>query len=267
MPGRLPVCGLLLFFALASEAVDFAALKPQGYVSDFARVVDPSTRQQLERYCALVEQKTGAQMALVTLPTLAGEPIELVANDLFRKWGVGKKGKDEGLLLLLVVRDRRMRLEVGYGLEPIIPDGFAGSVLRSMRPGLQANQYGSALVEAARVLGSRIAERKGVKLDASLPSQARPPAPAVPWHLVVGGLGALLWFLAAAGGGRRRRYGRRYGHGYGGGFLPAMIIGSMLGRSMSMGRGGGGFGGFDSNDSFGGFGGGDSGGGGASSSW
>ena len=139
------VCVLLLLSTLSASPVDFAGLKPQGYVSDFAHVLAPGPRAQLEHYCKSLEQQTGAELAVVTLPTLNGEPIEDVANDMFRKWGVGKKGKDEGLLLLLVTQDRRMRLEVGYGLEPIIPDGFAGSILRSMRPALREQRYDEAL--------------------------------------------------------------------------------------------------------------------------
>src|SRR5229473_3664902 len=130
---------LVCFVAIAS-AVDWKALKPEGYVSDFARVIDPQSKSALEQYCARVEQATGTQMALVTVPTLEGEPIEDVANTIFRAWGVGHKGKDDGIMLLLVTGDRRSRLEVGYELEPILPDGFAGSILRDMRPALRQGQ-------------------------------------------------------------------------------------------------------------------------------
>lgn len=252
-------CAALLLAASVTFPVDFAALKPQGYVSDFAGVLDPSSRTALERYCARLEAQTGAEVAVVTLQTLGGEPIEDVANTMFRKWGVGKKGKDEGLLLMLVTGDRRMRLEVGYGLEPIIPDGFAGSVLRSMRPALRSDRYDLALAEALRVIGSRIAERKGVSLDTALPRRSRPPPAPIPWPLVFGGLALLFWVLTVSGG--RRRRGSAFD------LLLGMMLGSMIGRSWGGGRGGGGFGGFDSGDGFGGFGGGDSGGGGASSSW
>jgi len=197
---------------------------------------------------------------VVTLDTLGGEPLEDVAADMFRKWGVGKKGKDEGVLLLLVTRDRRMRLEVGYGLEPVIPDGVAGSVLRAMRPALREQRYGEALGEALNVLGSRIARAKGVSLDAPLPRRSRPRGQQIPWPMVIGGIAMLLWALGAAGGGGRRGRG-----GSGMDLLLGAIVGNMIGRSA--GRGGGGFGGFDSGDSFGGFGGGSSGGGGASGSW
>ena len=113
---------LVLFFLGIAFAVDWKALKPQGYVSDFAGVIDAQSKAALEQYCATVERATGAQMALVTIRTLEREPIEDVANTLYRAWGIGQKGKNEGILLLLVIQDRRSRLEVGYGLEPILPD-------------------------------------------------------------------------------------------------------------------------------------------------
>lgn len=253
------MCVAAVLCAWAACAVDFASLKPEGYVSDFARVLDTASRTQLERYCALVEKKTGAQMALVTLESVAGEPIEDVVNAMYRRWGIGKRETNEGVMLLLATRDRRMRLEVGYGLEPAIPDGFAGSVLRSMRPALRQGRYDEALMEAAHVLGSRIAEVKGVTLESGPPRRSRSrPRADIPWPLMLGGLFLLFWLISA---GSRR--GRRSS-----GFLPGLIVGNILGRAMSSGgRGGGGFGGWDSGDRFGGFGGGDSGGGGASSNW
>ena len=250
----------LALLAQAAAAADFAALKPEGYVSDFAQVLDQGTRAQLEGYCARLEQATGAQMALVTLQSLYGEPVEDVANALFRKWGVGQKGANEGILLLLAIGDRRSRLEVGYGLEPVIPDGAAGAVLRSMAPALRESRYGEAVTEAVYALGSRIAESKGTSIDAALPRRARRSAPRVNWPVLLFGGMFLLWALGAAGG----RGGRG---GSGGSLLAGMIIGNMLGRSLGGRGGGGGFGGFDSGGGFGGFGGGDSGGGGASGSW
>ena len=250
--GLLALCSLCL-------AIDVNTLKPQGYVSDFAGVVSAPARQQLEAYCAAVEKATGAEMAIVSLPTLQGEPVEMFANDLFRKWGIGKKGKDEGLLLLLVIQDRRSRLEVGFGLEPVVPDGYAGSVLREMRPFLRKNDYGQALLAAAHQLGERIAQAKGVAIPrvSARPQSPDSPAADFPVFPVIAGMLLLFWI---AGMGRRG----------GGGFLPGLILGNMMNRSIFYGgrhRGGGGFGGYDSGDSFGGFGGGDSGGGGASSDW
>lgn len=244
-------------------AYDFAGLKPEGYLSDFARAVDAEGRQRLERYARLLEDATGVQMAFVTLPTLAGEPIEDVAIDLFRKWGVGQKGKNNGLLLLLVPKERRLRLEVGYGLEDVIPDGYAGSVLRAMRPALREGQYGEALLAGARELGERIAAARNVKLAGAPeppPRRGTREAP-FPVAAVLGGL-VVFALLSSAMGVRRRRH-----YPGGGGWLPALLLTGLASRSWGRSHSGGGFGGYDSSDSFGGFGGGDSGGGGASESW
>jgi uncharacterized protein len=252
---------ILPVFCLAGSlfALDPNSLQPQGYVSDFARVLDPQSRAQLETYCGRVEQATGVQMAMVTIDSLDGEPVEDFTNTLFRKWGVGKKGKDQGIMLLLAIKDRRDRIEVGYGLEPILPDGFAGGVLREARPLLRQGAYGAALFAAAGQMGSRIAAAKGVSLDFGLrPFQRTGPArPGLPLSVIV--IGIILLLLLMRGGG--------------GGFLTGLLLGNLLGRGGGGGGwGGGGFGGYDSGrggggGGFGGFGGGDSGGGGASSDW
>lgn len=248
---------LLALTALTVNAADFGALKPQGYVSDFAGVVDEAAKAELNAYCARVEKATGAQLAFVTLPSLQGEPVEDVANLLYRKWGIGNKQSNEGVLLLLSIADRRSRVEVGYGLEDVLPDGYAGSLLREMRPALKQRDYGAALAEAARALGERIAQKKGVEIGGAVPRGAgrrQPEGIPVMGLGLVAGLVLLMMFF---GGGRR-------GRGGPGGFLPGLILGNMMSGGM---RSGGGFGGYDSGDSFGGFGGGDSGGGGASSDW
>ena len=254
------LAGLL---ACTAQAVDWKALKPQGYLSDFARVVDADSSSRLEAYCAAVQRSTGAQIALVTLPNLAGEPVEDVANTIFRAWGVGQKGQNDGILLLLSINDRRSRLEVGYGLEPILPDGFAGSVLRQMRPALREGKYGDALIAAADTIGQTIAKAKNTTIDVQLPRQRTQPQSGsdIPWGALF--IGAIVLFLIFRSRGPRG-YG---GGGGGGGFLAGMILGNMMGGRSWGGRSGGGFGGFDSGGGFGGFGGGDSGGGGASSNW
>ncbi len=254
---------LLVLAAATVSAFDFSVLKPQGHVSDFSGSLDPHTKAVLERYCEGVKEATGAEIALVTIDTLHGEPIEDVADLLYRKWGIGPGETDEGLLLLLAIGDRQSRLEVGYGLEPYIPDGYAGSLLREMRPELRAGDYGRALSIAVQALGSRIAAAKGVAIEAGAP-RVRPSAQRREPGWPVGGL-ALLILLAAGmmlSGAARRRLGGPFGFstaGYPGRFriYPLVLPGGSSGA----------FGGYDSSDSFGGFGGGDSGGGGASSKW
>jgi uncharacterized protein len=243
-----------------ASGADVNQLQPQGYVSDFAGVLDAASRAQLERYCASVEQATGAQMAVVTIDTTGGDPVEDFANTLYRKWGVGKKGKDEGVMLLLAVRDRKWRVEVGYGLEPILPDLLADDVGREMRPSLQQNDYAHALIAGSAEIGSRIAAAKGVTLDRTLPRRGPPPQDGfpIPWPVLLVIVFLVLGLMGRRGGG-------------GGGFLPGILLGNLLGGSRYRGSdrwGGGGFGGYDGGGGgFGGFGGGSSGGGGASGSW
>lgn len=250
---------VLFLAALAASAYDFTALKPQGYVSDFSRVVDPQSKATLENWCARVKEATGAEIALVTIPTLHGEPIEDVANALFRAWGIGQKNENNGILLLLATQDRRSRLEVGYGLEPILPDGFSGALLRQMRPALRESHYGDALILAARTIGVTIAQAKGVTIsEAPSPRQPRPQE-GFPWQsilpLVI--FAFLLWGFGPSRGFR----------GAGPVFLPLPFPMAGGRRHGGWGSSHGGFGGYDSGGGFGGFGGGDSGGGGASSDW
>lgn len=248
---------LLLLFAPAWAATDWKSLRPQGYVSDFAGVIDAQSRAELEDYAARVEQATSAQLAFVTINSLEGEPIEDVTIDIFKAWGVGQKKKDNGAMLLLSIADHKDRLEVGGGLGGAIPDGMSGLLLDDMRPALRANQYGPALIAAAVRLGDTIAKDQGVQIPP--PQSYHPvratPVDSIPWPLVIFGILFILSLLGRGGGG--------------GGFLAGILLGDLLGGGGGRRRDGGGFGGFDGGGGggFGGFGGGSSGGGGASSGW
>jgi uncharacterized protein len=253
---------VLALAALPAWGLDTKALKPTGYVNDFSNTLDASSKQTLEAYCANLERVTGVQMAIVLVPTLDGEPIEDAANRLYREWGIGKKGKDEGILIMLAVKDRKSRAEIGYGVEPIINDGAAGGILRQIRPILQQGNYGGALLAAAEQMGTTIAQSKGAELGGPEPLRRTGRMvrrPSIPFPLILLGLFFLLWLLSRGGGGS------------GTGFLTGMLLGNMMGGRS--GWGGGGFGGYDGGGGggggggFGGFGGGDSGGGGASGGW
>jgi uncharacterized protein len=266
-PGRtwLRLCFLALALAATGAAVDWKALKYQGYVNDFAGVIDARSKAALEDYAGRVEQATGAQLAFVTLPSTQGEPIEDVANDIFRAWGIGHKKEDDGAMMVLSIEDRKSRLEVGGGLGGVIPDVMAGRLLDQMRPALRAKQYGEAMLVAAEQLGGAIAEGKGVTIQPLRVRRQvrRSTGDSIPWPLILFAIFILLSVLRGGRGGR--------GGGGGGGFWAGLLLSQLLnsGRRGS-GGGGGGFGGYDSGGSgggFGGFGGGDSGGGGASSDW
>jgi len=270
MKSRMGTYGTLLAALLLSSVPAFGAdwknLHPQGYVSDFAGVIDARHRAAIDAYADAVKQSTRAELAFVTVPSLQGEPIEDVANDLFHAWGIGRKGEDDGALVLLSIQDRKSRLEVGGGLGGAVPDGMAGLLLDDMRPALRSRDYGEAMLAAAVRLGGAIAQAKGVQIEAPRlrTGVRRQPQDQIPWRLIFFGVFILLMLLRRGGGG--------YGGGYtggGGGFWTGMLLGSLLNSGRGS-RGGGGFGGFDSGGGgggFGGFGGGDSGGGGASSDW
>ncbi len=259
------ICLFILAVTVAG-AVDLSSIpKPTGYVSDLAHVLTPADQADLEVFCVKVQQQLGAQFAIVTIPSLDGQPIEDFSNDLFRKWGVGPKATNEGLLILLVIKDHQRRIEVGRGLEPYITDAIAGDAGRAMVDPLRQGNYGAALVSAVRTLAAKIADGKQIAFSETaprVPSQPQDDSTGIPWPFIIfAAIFLLIFILNRRGGG---------GRGAGTGFWTGMILNSMLnsGRGGGSWGGGGGFGGGSGGGGgFGGFGGGDSGGGGASGSW
>jgi uncharacterized protein len=262
---------LAFVFTGLAFGLDITKLEPRGYLNDFAGVLDPSSSAAIETYCANVEKATGAQFAVVLVKSLEEDTVEDVAVRLFEKWGIGKKDTDEGLLLLFSIEDRKNRVETGYGLEPIITDGAAGDVLRSIRPILRQGDYGGAIYSAVQQLGERVAQSKGVTIDGQAPVRRR-QTEGFPVGAIIGLIFLVIAILSIFGGG-----GRRGGRGGGGGadILAGMILGNMLGGGRRGGSGwshggfggGGGGGNWGGGGGFGGFGGGGSGGGGASGGW
>ena len=155
----------LVLFALLSSPPSVAAyaekvdqLSPQGYVNDFAGVLDADSRQKLTALAQEVDQKAGAQIAVVTIRTLGGDSVQDFTNRLFKKWGVWPKGKDRSVMILLAVDERQYWTEVGYGLEPILPDGKVGGFGRDVVPLLRQNHW-PALRIASRSNGDATMKR------------------------------------------------------------------------------------------------------------
>jgi uncharacterized protein len=253
---------LLLFlagsgFALAERVQDLP--QPTNYVSDFAGVLSPETQTSLNSLCSQVDKQAHAQIAVVTIKSLDGEPIENFATELEDKWKVGKKGTDRGLLLLFATTDRKYRFEVGYGLEGILPDGRVGNIGRLMVPYLRQNDFDSAITLAVQQVSGVIAADAGVTLTGARRTYAPGPQPqplSLGQVLVLGIVVLLVIFFLARFGGSGLL-----------GFLIGMFMGGG-GRGGGYGGGGwGGGGGGGDGGGFGGFGGGSSGGGGASGSW
>jgi uncharacterized protein len=246
---------VLLALPLLLRAVPVAQLHPTDYVNDFAHVLDQTTIAQLDNICLQLDQKAKAQVAVVTINTLDGSDIESYAVALYKQWGIGSKATDHGVLILLAVQDHKYRIEVGYGLEPILTDGKVGSFGREAVPLLRQNDYNGAVSLMTSRVADVIAQDAGIQLTGDRPQlpvqRVQPDAGMSGKQILILGVillivlltplrRVLFWLLLSGMGG---------GGGYGrGGY-----------------SGGGGFGG--GGGGFGGFGGGSSGGGGASGSW
>src|SRR5580704_9019770 len=176
--------GLLSFLFVLAMAVAWAHaeqvknLKPQGYVNDFAGVLSAQAKEKLAALCAEVDQKTKAQIAVVTVSSLEGEPVEQFSIDLATAWGIGPKQQARGVLILLAPNDRKYRIEVGYGLEAILPDGKEGGFGREAVPFLRQNNYDGAVLLLTQRVSSVIAEDQKATLDTFV--AATPPTSTEP---------------------------------------------------------------------------------------
>lgn len=249
------VCLAMTAGLATAFAERIADLHPTGYVNDFAGVLSPATRSQLESLCTEVDQKAHAQIAVVTVHTTGDGPIDDYAVRLEDQWKVGPKSSDRGILLLLATDDHQYRFEVGYGLEPILPDGKVGDIGRRMVPYLRQNDYDSAVTLGVESVAQTIATDAQVTLDGATQTiPAHRPQPLHLLHDIFLALVAIViffWLMRSGPNGMA-------------GFLLGILLGNVLGGGGRGGDddfGGGGGGGF------GGFGGGSSGGGGASGSW
>jgi uncharacterized protein len=244
---------IFLFLLLISAAVP----EPSGYVVDTEEVLSPQARQSLVNLCAELEQKTGAEMAVLTVDSTGGEDIFNYALQVADKWKVGKKGKDNGVLMVVAVKDRKMHILVGYGLEGILPDAKVGRLEdQYVIPFFKQGDYSSGIQNGVKAIAEVIASDAGVQVTGASPSQAREepsnygkPIPAPLLIMIIIAIVILVRvFRGPLGRGRIFR-----GGGYGG-------FGGLGGGGFGGGLGGGGGG-------FGGFGGGGFGGGGAGRGW
>lgn len=244
-----------LLVAISAPAEPVAKLKPTDYVNDFAHVLDQNTIAQMDEICRQVDEKAHAQIAVVTIHSLDGSDIESYAVDLFHQWGIGSKSTNRGVLILYAIDDHRARIEVGYGLEPILPDGKVGGFQREAIPLMRAGNYSQALLLVTSRVVTVIAQDAGVQI--TTPQLERSPQPVEqPGGISAGGIILIVIVILIVLFTPLR------------GILFGMLLSNMLGGGGDRGGGwgGGGFGG-GGGGGFGGFGGGSSGGGGASSSW
>lgn len=231
--------------------------QPTGYVNDYARVIDPGSSASMEQLIERLRGVTGAEIAVVTLPSIGDHDAATVALAIGRKWKVGGRAeigdprRNAGLVLLLVPRREgdpnsgHIRVEVGQGLEGIVTDAAAGQIRDLMRPHLAEGRYGDGLLLGVRALSSLIARGYGSS-DSALTAY-QPPVDSEQGSPTIGNLLPIMllivFMLMASRGGRRRR--RRGGIYWGGPW-----IGGGWGGGGGFGGGGGGFGGFGGGGGF-----------------
>lgn len=270
------VCGsrslwLAVFVLVVASSALAQPLPPEltRPVNDFAGVIDADSASHMESLIRSLQETTGDVVAVATVDSLGGEDINQYAVKMFENHGkgIGQKGKDNGLLVLVAIKDRSVKIEVGYDLEQFITDGFAGETIREeMAPRFRRGEYGAGLSAAVtRVIG-RIADGRNVTISgAPRIRTSRRPDPDRGRDFI--GVIVILFILINVIAGRLRRRGRRYwgGGGWSGWHSGVGPFGGGFGRGGGFGGGFGGFGG--GGGGFGGFGGGRSGGGGAGGSW
>ena len=254
------LAALALLAGPALAAPTFPALS--GRVVDAANVLSPQVETELTTKLQALEQTTGRQLVVVTLPSLQGYDIEDYGYQLGRAWGIGEKGKNSGVILLVAPTERKVRIEVGYGLEPILTDALSSVIIQSaVLPKFKAGDMQGGIVDGTDAVIQQLAlpedEAKAKAQQAfDVPATERSSGGGSIWPLIIGLF--LVVFIVS-----RLFRGQRGGRSSGlGGALPWIILNGLLSGGGGRGGGGGGGGG-------GGFsgGGGSFGGGGSSGSW
>ena len=253
------IVACLCLFAFTASAEIAIPGKPYNHVVDLAGIIDDNIEDGLNRYLLELEQKTTAQMVILTITSLEGQSIEDLSIDIaHNKWKLGQKGKDNGALLLVSLQDRKYRFEIGYGLEGALPDSLAGSIGRQyLVPYFQKGDYSNGIAAAALVAINTIADEAGVEISGMPKMRARGNGPGamVKKPTITGTIFSILFFIVLAY--LFIKHPR---------LLLLLFAMNMLGGGRRDGwSGGGGFGG--GGGSFGGGGGGGFGGGGSSGGW
>ena len=241
----------ILLIVTGTSAADKVFPTPSGYVNDFAGVIDAEYKRWLNSLIEEINSKSTAEVAVVTIRSFEEygfSGIEEAAVKLFEEWGVGKKGVDNGIVVFAAIKERKVRIEVGYGLEGQIPDGAAGEIIRTgVVPYFKKQEFGAGLYNGVLMIAERIKAdvgEKGKRIDSTSFTNNDITNIIILAFIIIG-----ILFAGIMNSRRRSSYHDNGFWGYGsGGF-----------------GGGGGFGG--SSSDFGGFGGGGSGGGGASGDW
>ncbi len=257
---------LLLFLLIALQGWSSIALaqkfpaQPEGFVNDYAHLLSPGEVQALDQKLSNYRDTTSNEVAIITVNSLQGYPIDQFSLKVLDTWKIGQHNKRNGVLIFVAPKERKMRIEVGYGLEGVLPDILAGQVINEiMKPAFRKGDYYQGLNQATTAIMKIVAGT----YKANQKKSKNGPGMAFPILLIIA---VVLYFLIIRKDGPRSRGpgGRRYRRTYGSNgiiFLPGGWGGGFGGGGGSGGFGGGGFGGFSGGGGFAG------GGGGASGGW
>lgn len=252
-------------------------MSPSGYAEDFANVIDDEKENLITQISSIVDSKTGVQIAVVTLQTLGLYTIEEFSYKLLETWGVGQKGENNGILVVLSLNERKVRIEVGYGLEYLIPDSIAAQIINSYGiPYFKSSDYSQGLLNIVYQLGDIIAKSQNANLSIWLSEQGvnipqQNESQILAFFAII--IFIFLFIIITSFSGRRRTLSgmrRNPASSMFGAYIASKAMrNTFFGNSSNNMRGPRGFGGrgFGGGGGFGGFGGGSSGGGGATGGW
>ena len=260
---------LLIFIAAAFPALAQAdegdippRPKPPRLVNDFANLLRDSERRALEQKLVNYNDSTSTQIAVVTIKSLGPYDIADYAYRIGETWGIGGKGKNNGILILIALNERRMNISTGYGMEHVVPDAIAKRIIeRTLKPAFQQGNYYQGLDNATSLIISMASGEYQADAQAS---RSDDDGGGISTVFIIILIIVILIIISRKGGGGGR--GGRRSRTLGGPFIPPVVFGDFSGGRGIFGGGGGGFGG-GGGGGFGGFGGGSFGGGGASGSW
>ncbi len=258
---RLLLSFLLLLAGLSGYAKDgvIEPTNPPRLVNDFAHVLKPGQADQLEEKLREFDRKTTNQITIVTLQSLNGREVQEYSVDIFRSWGLGQKGRNNGVLMLVAIEDRKAWITTGQGLQGVLTDAKAGLIFRNeLRPAFQQKNYYKGLSDAADAI---IAVTKDEYKADGKHKDGRP----MPLFAIIIIVIVVAFIIKMFGGGNNNRGGGYVSNRGWGDIATGMLIGELLSGGR---RGGGGWGGGGSGGGgWGGFGGGSTDGGGAGGSW
>ncbi len=163
----------VLFSSLASAAPQVPPKPTSGsiYVQDYANLLSSQTKATINSVSRDLDNKTKAQVVVVTVPSLNGQPIEDYSLELLRTWGIGDKEKNNGVLILVALNDRQSRIEVGYGLEGALPDGLTGRIQdQAMIPSFSSGNYDQGIMQGYANVANIVAKEYNVKLESKIQS-------------------------------------------------------------------------------------------------